>query len=140
MATRSQWSSLATLTSGISTQTISAGANYLGSEIDNTVNRYRYLALEAYYDATGTAPAADKTLEFYLIAALDGTNYEDGDATPTDPKIAPIHVFACRNVDINRQSAWHIPIPPCKFKILVKSELDQEVSLTVDAYAYSEEA
>lgn len=140
MANAVKWTSTTSRTTGISSASITAGANSLGSEIDNSTNKDRYCSFDLAWTCS-TAAAANTVVELYAIYAIDGTNYEDGDATPTDPKKTRLGVFANRNVTTaQRATLTNIPIAPFKVKFLLKSELDQNAtSVTLLAYTHNEE-
>ena len=140
MANAIKWTSATARTTGISAASLAAGANLLSSAIDNSTNKDRFLALELQFTCS-TAPSAGKAVEVYVLYSLDGTNYEDGDATPTDPAKGPNEAFLARAVTTaQRQTKVDIPISPFAFKILLKSELDQAASsVTLTAYTYNEE-
>ena len=115
-------------TSGISSTTLDADANLLGSEIDNGTNLDLYLDVDLAWTCS-VAATADKVIEMYILYAVDGTNYEDGDATPVDPKKTLTTTFADDGgTGAQRQARVNIPLSPYKFKILLKSELDQDAS------------
>lgn len=140
MANAVKWSSTTSRTTGISSASINAGANSLGSEIDNSTNKDRFISMTLTFTCS-TAATENQVFEVYILTAIDGTNYEDGDATPTDPKKASVGVFGNRNVtSAQRVNLENILIPPFKFKILLKSELDQNAtSVTLLAYTHNEE-
>lgn len=130
------WNAGTPRTTGIASETVAAGANFLGSEIDNSSNLDTHLDLDVAFTC-GSAPTANKVIEIYLLFSVDGTNYEDGDATPTDPTKSLLTAVAARAVtSAQRVAIDQIPIPPKKFKILIKSELDQSASVTVLASSY----
>jgi len=89
----------------------------------------------------GTAATADKAIELYVLYAVDGTNYEDGDATPTDPHKGMAAVFFDDGgTGAQKQTVVSVPLMPFKFKLLLKSELDQTASsVTLLAYTHNEE-
>lgn len=121
---------------GIAAQAIAADANYLGSAIDNATNLDLYADIEVTF-VCAAGPGANLTLEVYLLYSLGGTNYEDGDATPVDPKGQPIGMAAAYNdTNTHRQTFKGVPIEPYKFKILIKSELDQNATVTVLCYTH----
>lgn len=126
----------------ISGVTLSAGANLLSSEIDNSVNLDRWADFELQIDFDSTPPIANNVIEMYILTACDGTNYEDGDATPIDPAKAPVGLFAVRAVlTAQRQVLTGVLLPPTKFKILLKSEVDQSSSTdstTLKMWSYNE--
>jgi hypothetical protein len=140
MANEVLWNAPTPLVSGIAAASLSSGANILGSEIDNESNLDRFLAVELTFTCA-VAPTANGTIELYVIYALDGTNYERGDATPTDPTKAAAATFAAASVTVAQTGArFNIPIGPFAFKILLKSEIDRDATaVTVDAYSYNED-
>jgi hypothetical protein len=140
MSNRVQWSSPVSRVTGISAVSINAGDNSLGSVIDNNINKDRWASLELQFTFS-IAPVAGKVFELYLLYATDDTNYEDGDAAPTDPVKVRAGVFGVRAVTTaQRVSLTNIPLAPFKFKCLLKSELAQNAtSVTLNMYSYSEE-
>lgn len=139
MANEVKWKSANARTSGISGDTLNSGANVLGSSVDNSTNLDRYLDLDLSFTC-GTAPTANDVIEIYALYAIDGTNFEDGDATPTDPtKHAVAHVAARAVTSEQRQAVLNIPIAPYHFRLLLKSELDQNCTATVDARTHNED-
>lgn len=134
-----KWDSAVSRTTGISTASINAGANNLGSEISNNTNKDRWATFELQFTCA-SAPTAGTVFELYLIYAIDGTNYEDGDATPTDPIKIRAGVFPARNVtSAQRIVLANIPLSPFKVKCLLKSELDQNAtSVTLSMYTHNE--
>jgi len=132
------WSAASARTSWIAAQAITTGANYLGSEIDNETNKDRYASVEILANFS-SAPTAELVVMVYILYALDGTNYEDGDATPTDPKKGPVAVLPVRNATGNQRIAVRgIPLSPHKFKVLARNETDQTATTTVLVETYDE--
>jgi hypothetical protein len=118
-------------TSGISADAITAGANLLGDEIDNATNLDDLADIELVF-SHGSNPTEDEVYELYLIYAKDGTNYEDGGAA-VDPKKAPDGSFAVfADTSTHRSLVGDIPLLPYKFKILIKSEVSVNGTLTVN--------
>jgi len=79
---------------------------------------------------TCSTPATeDNTVELYILYALDGTNYEDGGAAVDPKKQMACNPFADDGGSgAQRQARVNIPLAPYKFKLLLKSELDQNAS------------
>ncbi|MEA3226024.1 MAG: hypothetical protein U9Q07_08745 [Planctomycetota bacterium] len=123
------WTEPTARTSGISAQSVAAGANYLGSEIDNETNLDQFAAIELTM-TPGVAPTAGKVVELYILYAIDGTNYEQG-GTSDDPARGPDAVFPAEASTSAQATTKHVRLRPFKFKLLVKSELDQEATITV---------
>lgn len=138
MSSEIKWTAGTGRSTGIAAQGVAAGANFLGSEIDNAAHKDRFATLDVLLGFT-VAPSAGKTMEVYLLYAADGTNYEDGSAA-VDPPANPVGVFPVRNVTGNqRMSLCGVPLEPFRFKILCKSELDQTATATVLCYTHNEE-
>lgn len=126
--------SLNSLTSGISSQAIADGSSYTGSAIDNTTNRYPYLAVEAVW-SYGTAPTANKTVEFHLLHALDSTNYEDMSSKTLIGAISPDADTSTHRQVIRTA----VPLVADSFKLAVKNvDTGQQITITVNAYGYYE--
>lgn len=127
---------LTSRSTGISAQAVNSGSNYLGSEIDNSTNQDQYINL-VISSEFGTAPTENDTIEIYLLYALDGTNYEYGDAS-TDPKKNPVAIQALAAVTSEQIMVFeNISVPPAKFKILIKSEADENGEFTVLCYGHN---
>ena len=139
MANEINWTTPASRTTGISAETIAAGANFLGDEIDNGTNKDRFITVNLTF-TPGAAPTADKTIELYIIYDVTSSDYEDGDATPVDPKKSPVATFLTKaSTDAQQIAFENIPIAPFAFKFLLKSELDQSALCTLLAYSDNEE-
>ena len=124
-------------TTGVSAQSIATGDNYLGSEIDNSTNLDEFCSIEIL-GTPAVAPTAEDPLMVYIVYAIDGTNYEDGDATPTDPKKAPVAVLLVKaSTNAQKIATLRVPLAPHKFKILVRNEADQSVTTTVLCRTYN---
>jgi len=124
------------VSTGITSQAVAAGANYLGSEMDNSAAENPSDATtEITYDSA-SSPAAGKTLELYLLRAPDGTNYEEGDASPTDPADhkQPVLTLALDEDTDTHRFVFDHALPPDKCKWLVKSESDQSCTVTVKTW------
>lgn len=139
MANGLRWEVPVSETTGIAAQAIAAGANFLGSEINNGTNRDRYITVDLIFTC-GSAPTADKTIELYVIYDPTSASYEDGNATPIDPKKSPVAIFAAKAVTAAQHIVFEsILIAPFPFKLLLKSELDQSATCTLLAYSHNEE-
>lgn len=137
MASTVTWSTPTARTTGIAAEALAAGANFLGSEIDNLANRDRYCTIEADF-VFATAPADDKTIECYLMYALNGTDYEvPGDAS-TDPTKQIVGLFTIDATTNDQIQTIHVPLLPHKFKPLLKSEADQDATITLSLQTYNE--
>jgi hypothetical protein len=133
------WKGGTSRSTGINSAGVNAGANQLGSEIDNAANKDRFASLDLTFSCA-SAPTANTVWEVYVLYAIDGSNYEDGGAA-LDPAKNPVGTIAARAVTgAQRQTLMNVPILPFKFKLLLKSELDQNAtSVTMLCYTHNEE-
>lgn len=135
------WTAGTSRTTGISGVTINSGAGNLGSEIDNSSNKDRFLNLELQF-THGSAPTVNTPWLVYVLYAIDGTNYEEG-GTSVQPKkwhVACFPVFA--DTSAHRVARANIPIAPFKFKLLVWNGTNQNSSsssVTLAAYTHNED-
>jgi hypothetical protein len=128
MAHAVKWTGPTARTTSISSSSMNQGANVLSGEIDNETNLDRFATFKLSFNCA-TAPTAGYCVELYILYDVTGSEYEDGDATPTDPTKAPAAIFAARAVtgeQIIVQAL--VPIAPFAFKLLLKSELDQDAT------------
>jgi hypothetical protein len=133
-----KWSAAVARSTGVAAQPIAAGGKYLGGEIDNAAGKDRFATLDVLLSCA-VAPSAGRTMEVYLIYAVDGTHYEDGSATVVPPAM-PAGAFSVRGVTgEQRLSLPNIPLAPLKFKVLCKSDLDQAATTTVLLVTHNEE-
>lgn len=96
-------------------------ARAISGEIDNSSVLYLFDDVEWYNAALGYTPSTGAVVELYLIRVdLDGTDYEDGDASIVPPASNLVGVFNIRaNSAAQKHILRQIPIPPSKFKYLV---------------------
>ena len=122
MASELKWIAPTNRASGISADTVAAGSNEIGNEIDNQANLDRFAAAELTWICS-VASTAGEVMELYVLYALDGTNYEDGDNS-VEPQKAFDFAFAVRNLAASPQrvTVRDIQIAPHKFKILLKND------------------
>ena len=110
------------ISSGLNT--LADDANAISSEIDNTSYVYLFNDVELYTSTLGYTPTAGAAVELYLVEALDGTNYEDGDASIDPPAANLVGVFNIRiSTAIQRHVMRQIPIPPAKYKYVVINKI-----------------
>jgi hypothetical protein len=97
------------------------GANVLGGAIDPS--GYIYSSYELIF-ATVAAPTKNEVVELYLLPALDGTNYADGDAS-TDPSLSTfVGNFTTRATTAEQRAVILNKVTtPHNFKPLLKNEL-----------------
>lgn len=120
---------------GISSQQIANGATFTSAtEIDNTTDRYGYMAVEAVWQYA-TAPTANMSVEVYLLRSLDGTNYEE---------VAPQALVAGFSPSADTSAHRRVlltafPLVAAKYKFAVKNvDTQQEITISLLAYRYYE--
>ena len=123
-------------TTGFAAQAIANTASHLGDEINNATNKDLYLSLEALYQYA-TAPTASKNVDFYILYAFDGTNYEEASAARIIATLSPAaDTAAHRRVLV--ESLLLLPFP---FKLhVLNKDTEQTITLTLDARTHNEEA
>ena len=90
--------------------------------IDNTTNLDLYHDLTLVVAAQGSARSAGATVSVYLTPALDGTNYDDVNATTAEL----VAVFPLDAATTARQATRRdVPIPPGLFKYFVVNNTGQ---------------
>ncbi|MCC6483366.1 MAG: hypothetical protein IT209_00840 [Armatimonadetes bacterium] len=123
-----KWSSYGSYTAAFSAGDLknkSNTARVLSGAIDNSsdCNRWIDLTCAAKY---GTAPSAGGYVAVYLIPAVDGTNYADGDASVLPQASLLLAVFALKaSTSQQLLASTRIMIPPCKFKLLWENQAGQ---------------
>lgn len=106
-----KWTAGTVRPTGISATTLGANAGVLGSGIDNSVNKDRFCNADLIFSAAG-APAAGDLVWLFFLAAMDGTNYEDGGAS-VFPQRQPDATFVVRQVTgQQRINLSNVPISP----------------------------
>jgi hypothetical protein len=105
----------------------------LGAEYDNATNLYLWGLFELLVDFV-SAPTVDTPVELYLIPAPDGTNYADGDGTPTAPANCYVGCFVMRATTAAMRLVLgidhRVDLPPTKFKALVYNKSGQAFPAT----------
>jgi hypothetical protein len=128
MANKVLWSALGTYTAAIagasvspSLKNLAAAAQKIGNEIDLTGSGVRDMLAE--WDLLvrfASSPSSGAYVSLYLIQAVDGSNYADGDDTIVPPQSAWVGNFLCRAVSTaQRVVLAGVRLPPTKFKPLI---------------------
>lgn len=134
-----KWSALGTYTTGIAgaaaAPTLKNLANLgqkIGNEIDNSYGVVGYLYAD--WDLLcrfASSPTAGGYCALYLIPAVDGTNYTDGDDSVVPPSTLVVCTFPVRAVSTaQRVSARGVLLPPGKFKPLFVNVSGQAMTNT----------
>jgi hypothetical protein len=115
-----------------------------GSEYDNAAGANRWADFEIGLRCVDVAHAGD-TISLYLVPAADGTNYgtgaDDTNLPPATCLIATIQLLLLSTQQ--RLPLFQVPIPPAKFKLVVRNNLNHALTNTdgenwVDMYVYNE--
>ena len=98
-------------------------SNAITYDIDNSVDKFLFDNVELYVTTSSgyTSFAEGDQFNLYIIREqLDGTGFEDGDASIDPPAANLVGVFVLGGYgDAQRHILRHISIPPCKFKYLL---------------------
>lgn len=118
------------LFTGASLNALADGAGVVGSEVDNSANRKTLMDIWAKVDTDVVSVGTDAALDFYLIAAEDGTNYPDPPGATAADVTGTYYIGSISSVKragtVTNFTSGHlrgIMIPPFKFKIIVFNEL-----------------
>ena len=134
MPSKIKWSALNTATvllrsdgTAATLKALTNGSSVLSAEYDNAANREQLAEFE-FLARCGTAPSGAPYLEAFIIESVDGSNYEDGDAS-TRPARPASFVVPLRTVNTaQRVAVSAVPIPPAKFKVLVVNKAGQDLT------------
>ncbi len=137
MTTTRKWGAQGTFTMAIagaaSAPTLKNLANAgqkIGNAIDNSSNRYIYADWDLFC-RFASSPSAGGYVALYLIPAVDGTNYTDGDDSVAPPPNLLIATFPVRAVSTaQRVSAIGLRLPNGVFKPLVVNVSGQAMTNT----------
>jgi hypothetical protein len=107
---------------------LAAGSGVLLSEFDNSASgvRWPYGIFELSCDFA-VNPTAGRTVNVYILPAIDGTNYPDQNVTAVQSAPAIEFVVAAATT-AQRLVSPPVPLPPCKFKCYVVNDADQAFS------------
>lgn len=132
------WQDPATKVTLQSSQSLAAGANLISTEQDQDAERYLYASFYLEFVA-GTAPAADKYVELYVLPKDPDGNYPDGGAS-TDPNRVYYKgsFYTFEDTSSHYEAIEHILLPINDFKVLIKSEVDQSLTVTLEMLRYNE--
>jgi hypothetical protein len=97
-------------------------ASAASAALDNTSNLDLYHDLTLTVATQGSARSAGATVSVYLVMALDGTNYDDVNATTAEL----VAVFPLDAATTARQATRRdVPVPPGLFKYFVVNNTGQ---------------
>lgn len=105
----------------VTTAALANNANALSPAYTPTSLNYPRAEVE-FTGQWGTAPSANTGLSVWFLRRPNGTDYEDGDATPTTPARAPDVVIPVRAVNTAQRVVRECWIPPGTLKVLVRND------------------
>lgn len=125
MATTKHKAYAASIASALTTDlnSLANGSNSAASSaIDNTSDLHLYHDLTLTVAAQGSSRSTGATVNVYMVHALDGTNYDDVEATCAEL----VAVFPLDAATTARQATRRdVPIPPGLFKYFVRNVTGQ---------------
>lgn len=137
MANALKWSSPASATTVINGDTtaptlknLANAGQKIGSEVDNETGKNRFAAFDLYCRFQ-SAPSAGGYCALYLVPAVDGSNYGDGNDSVAPPSTYMVGMFPVRAVTTQqRVEMVSVPLPPFKFKPLLINQSGQAMTNT----------
>jgi hypothetical protein len=125
---RQKTGTLTTLSTADAMDALAAGSGVLLSEYDNSAASalWPYGIFEASFDFA-VNPTAGRTVNVYILPAVDGTNYPDQNVTAVQSAPA-IEFVVAASTSAQRLVSGPIPLPPCKWKAYVVNDADQAFS------------
>lgn len=137
MASTVTWTALSSFQTMIAGTTLSptlknmtSTSKVLGNPYDNTVGKDTLSEWDLIMTFP-SAPTAGGYLSLYLMEAIDGTHYADGDSSIAPAQTAWVGDFLVRNVtSAQRMQLSGVRLPPTKFKPLLINNTSQGTSNT----------
>lgn len=110
-----------------------AATTAASAAIDNTTNLDLYHDLTLTIATMGVARSTGATVSVYLVMALDGTNYDDTNATTAEL----VAVFPLDAATTARQSTRRdVPVPPGLFKYFAVNNTGQAFAASGNLVEY----
>lgn len=124
MASAVKWATISSASTVLSTELNSLGngsRSNAGTEYDNATNKnqWGWVQLDATF---GSNPTDRKTIDIYMVKALDGTNYEDGSSSvrPAGATwVASVDTIA--STSAQKRTSNRFEIPPTKVKFIAEN-------------------
>ena len=140
MAQTFKWLAGEGATAGLTTELDALASNAFSAAsaaIDNTVGLYPWMDLEVNL-ASLTPGAGSPSIVVWINLSLDGTNYEkvpDGSSGDKPPDaIFPLEASVAQ---ASRVVVSNIPIPPLKFKLVLKNASGIALAATGNTLSYN---
>lgn len=106
-----------------------------GTEYANSTDLRQHFWLE-FTGSFGSSPTAGRMLTVFALKALDGTNYEDGDASTTPPATAVVATLPVRaTTSAQRITSRRFELPPCKIKFVLQNDADTSLAASSNVLA-----
>lgn len=113
----------------------SAGLTAKGTEYDNTADLRQHFWAE-FSGSFASNPMAGQALVLYALKAMDGTNYEDGDASTSPPSTALVALFPVRaTISAQRIVSARFELPPAKVKFVLYNGTSQALAASGNVVA-----
>jgi hypothetical protein len=137
-----QWTAYDGIATLLSTElnAMADDANVLSAAIDFTEAakaRKPWMDIEIYLPIIDWSAQVNPALYIWVLPTVDGTNYEDGDATPTSPARAPDKIVPLREANsAQRLVARFLLTTPAQAKILIGNRTGAALSGTLNTLRY----
>ncbi len=124
MTTLVKWSTFSAATSlhTTSLDSLASGAiSTQSSEYANATsgNRYTHATFQLLVDPA-SAPTSGKTIDLYILPAIDGSTYPEGTTSVSPSGTHYVGSFIVRGVDTaQRLVLTNVPLPPTDFTVLI---------------------
>jgi hypothetical protein len=117
------------------------GSGTIGSQYTNSTNLHRWAAFELEFGLTSTN--ATGAIELYLVYKLDGTNYEEGDASTKPPANRLVATFIpSASTPTRTMASGPVMLLPFDLKPVIYNESGQNITtntLQLDIHPFDEE-
>ena len=120
---------------GISSQEVASGYNYLSSTVIDNSSILDDLADFEIIWQYSTAPTANKSLRLYIVYSMDGENWEDAASDTVEPVQLTLVTAWSPPADTvsHRIIRGSFPLLPYPFRLLVRNhDTGQAVTITVN--------
>lgn len=146
MTTLVKWSTFSAATSMLTTELnslASAAISAQSSEYANATsgNRYTHATFQLLVEFV-SAPTSGKTVDLYILPAIDGSTYPEGGTGVSPSGTHYAGSFIVRNSDADQYLVLtNVPLPPTDFKVLLVNNAGQNMEssgnvLSMIVYGY----